>query len=215
MKRTDAGTGIRRRAFLTAAAGVAITGVAGCTGDGDGSTDPTSTKKDPTGTSEEMEGTGTGDGMGGTGGTATGTPPEDLAAWRTAELTDVRSDETFTIWGLDGPVAIQSFAVWCPKCERQSNRFAELGGSVARVSLNTDPNEDAGKVKEHAADNGFDWRFAVAPTGLTDALIDAFGTSVTVAPSTPVIVACEGGGATFRDGSILSASEIESIASDC
>ncbi len=215
MARTDAGTGIRRRAFLTAAAGVAITGAAGCTGDGDGSTDPTSTEKDPTGTGEEMDVTGTGDGMGETGGTATGTPPEDLAAWRTTELTDVRSDETFTIRGLDGPVAIQSFAVWCPKCERQSTSFADLEGTVTRVSLNTDPNEDAGKVKQHAADNGFDWRFAVAPTTMTDSLIDAFGTSVTVAPNTPVIVACEGGAVTYRDGNILSASEIESVASDC
>jgi thiol-disulfide isomerase/thioredoxin len=213
MTRTDAGTGIRRRTFLAAVAGAAVTGAAGCTGDGD--TDPTPSENDPTGTGERMDGTGTGDGIGGTGGTATGTPPEDLAAWRTSELTDVRSDETFTIRSLDGPVAIQSFAVWCPKCERQSNSFAELGGSVTRVSLNTDPNEDAGKVEEHAADNGFDWRFAVAPTGLTDSLIDAFGTGVAVAPSTPVIVACEGGAVTYRDGNVLSASEIESIASDC
>ena len=189
-----------RRTFLAAAAGLAITGTAGCTGDDGESQDPISTGEPES----------TGDGMGGTG-----TPPDDLAAWRTMELTDVQSGETFTIWGLDGPVVIQSFAVWCPKCEQQSNNIAGLDDSLSRVSLNTDPNEDASKVQEHASDNRFGWRFAVAPTELTDELRDEFGVSVLAAPSTPIIVACEGGGAMFRSGSTLSASEIESIASDC
>jgi len=116
---------------------------------------------------------------------------------------------------LDGPVVIQSFAVWCPKCERQSKNLQNLDDSVTVVSLNTDPNEDAAKVKEHAESKGFGWRFAVSPTELADALIDAFGSGVTVAPSTPIIVACEGGDAEFTSGSILSAQEIQSTASDC
>ncbi|MFB6296133.1 MAG: TlpA family protein disulfide reductase [Halobacteriales archaeon] len=252
-----------RRAFLSAAAAVAVTGTAGCSGDGGDPTTETDVPDDGTdamtGTSNDMAGAGTEttdgttgtemtdgttgtemtDGMNGTattekttgtemtGGmgedsTATGggmegtaTPAGDLAPWRTVELTDVLTDETFTIASLDGPVVIQSFAVWCPKCERQSKKMKGLDDSVTVVSLNTDPNEDAEKVKQHAESNGFDWRFAVSPTEMTDALIEAFGSGVTVAPSTPIIVACEGGDAEFMSGSILSAQEIQSTASDC
>jgi thiol-disulfide isomerase/thioredoxin len=217
-----------RRAFLAATVGLTITGAAGCTGDDGGSQNPTSTGEDggagsgdETSTTSEgstddrMDNTGTDDGTGQTEETQGGTPPGDVAAWRTMELTDVRSGETFTVQGLDGPVVLQSFAVWCPKCERQSNNMAGLDDSVTRVSLNTDPNEDASKVEDHAANNGFDWRFAVAPADLTEELKDEFGVSVTVAPSTPIIVACEGGGTMFDSGSILSTSEIASMADGC
>ena len=65
------------------------------------------------------------------------------------------------------------------------------------VGLNTDPNKDAANVRAHAENNGFDWRFAVAPSGMTDSLVEAFGATVTNAPSTPVIVACADGVAEF------------------
>ncbi|PSQ55860.1 MAG: hypothetical protein BRD23_10065 [Halobacteriales archaeon SW_9_67_25] len=135
--------------------------------------------------------------------------------WRTTELTDVLTDETFTVDGLEGPVAIQSFAVWCPKCERQSKELANVDGSVTVVSLNTDPNEAAGKVREHAESNGFDWRFAVAPTEMTGSLVEAFGTAVTNAPSTPIIVACDDGVAEFFSGSQQSVEEIQTAAAEC
>ena len=137
------------------------------------------------------------------------------AAWRTAELRTVRGDEPFTIADLASPVVIQSFAVWCPKCRRQSEQLAEVSDSVTVVGLNTDPNEDAGKVRQHAEENGFDWRFAVSPSAMTDSLVEAFGTTVTNAPSTPVIVACRGGGSTFMAGEIHSAEKIMSAADEC
>lgn len=145
------------------------------------------------------------------GGATDGSDP----SWRTTELTDVLTDEPFSIDGLAGPVAVQSFAVWCPKCQRQSEALANTGGSVTVVSLNTDPNEDAEKVRQHAERNGFDWRFAVAPAEMTESLVAEFGPTITNAPSTPVIVACDEGVAEFFSGSQQSAEEIESAAADC
>ncbi|MFB6206925.1 MAG: TlpA family protein disulfide reductase [Haloglomus sp.] len=127
----------------------------------------------------------------------------------------MRDGESFTIGGLEPPVVVQSFAVWCPKCQRQSEQLAQVGDSVTVVGLNTDPNEDAAKVRQHAEENGFDWRFAVAPTEMTESLIDEFGTTVTNAPSTPLIFVCSGGSTTFKSGGIQSAAEIESTAGDC
>jgi len=148
---------------------------------------------------EEMTEESSGDGMG----------------WRSIELETVRGGETFTVEGLDGTVVLQSFAVWCPKCQRQSEALAEVTDSLTVVGLNTDPNEDAAKVRGHAEENGFGWRFAVSPTELTDALIDEFGTTVTNAPSTPLVVACEGGDAKFDAGGVAPAEDVLALADDC
>jgi len=173
----------------------------------DGGTDDGGTG-DNTTTDGEMGG---GDEDGGDGDTADSALPE----WQTTQLTNVRDDESFTIADLDGPVVIQSFAVWCPKCQRQSEAVAEVSDSVTVVGLNTDPNEDAEKVRNHAESNGFDWRFAVAPTEMTKSLVDEFGSTVTNAPSTPVIVVCESGESTFKSGQINDASAIMAAADEC
>jgi thiol-disulfide isomerase/thioredoxin len=184
-RRDDAGAGTRRRAFLAATSAAGAGLLAGCVGGGNDN--------------------GSGSGVSG----------EGDAAWRTAELRTVRGDESFTIAGLKSPVVIQSFAVWCPKCQRQSEQLAEVTDSVTVVGLNTDPNEDAGKVRAHAEENGFDWRFAVSPSAMTDSLVEAFGTTITNAPSTPVIVACGDGDAEFFSESVNGAAEIRSAANGC
>jgi thiol-disulfide isomerase/thioredoxin len=143
----------------------------------------------------------------------------DLPSWYDHELTDVTTGETFTVADLDGPVVIQSFAVWCPKCQSQSENlsaFRERTDDVTVVSLNTDPNEDAGKVRSHAENNGFDWRFAVSPADLTQTLVEEFGAVVTNAPSTPVIVACPDGSASLIDQrSVKSAETVAEHADQC
>jgi thiol-disulfide isomerase/thioredoxin len=186
------GNGVSRRRLVAAAGALGATVLAGCTGDGgDGSSG----------------GSSDGGSDGGDGAMA--------AAWRTTELTEVRGGETFTIDSLEPPVVVQSFAVWCPTCQRQSEQLAAVADSLTVVGLNTDPNEDAEKVRQHAADNGFDWRFAVAPTAMTESLIDAFGTTVTNAPSTPLVFVCGDGSAEFVAGNVRTAAEIETTAGDC
>ena len=172
-RRGDAVSDTRRRTFLAAVGAAGAGLLAGCIGGGNGDVDGGSSVS------------GGGD-----------------ADWRTAELRTVRGDEPFTIAGLESPVVIQSFAVWCPKCRRQSEQLSEVTDSLTVVGLNIDHNEDAGKVRQHAEDNGFDRRFAVAPSGMTDSLVEAFGATVTNAPSTPVIVACSDGDAEFFSGPV-------------
>jgi len=216
---TDDRTTPSRRGLLATTGAVCGTLLAGCLGDdtgssGGGSSSSNGETDDEMGESSEMDDTD--DGMGDTS-TDMGEDDEmsSVSAWRTAELRTVRDDEQFSIESLDGPVVVQSFAVWCPKCERQSKNMQELDDSVTVVGLNTDPNEDAAKVRDHAESNGFDWRFAVAPTEMTESLVDEFGTTVTNAPSTPVIVACESGESTFMSGGIQSADEITAAADEC
>ena len=196
----DSAARLTRRRLLTATGAAGVGMVAGCSGAGGGSTGDSS---DDTGSTDAA------------GSESTDTGAQPASTWRTTELTTVRDNETFTVAGFDHPVVIQSFAVWCPKCEQQSEALSGVDDSVTVVGLNTDPNEDAEKVRQHAEDNGFNWRFAVAPAEMTESLIDQFGATVTNAPSTPIIVACQGGDATFMSGSITLAEEILNAASEC
>lgn len=116
--------------------------------------------------------------------------------WRDAELTDAVTGEGFSIRDFEGkPVLVESFAVWCPTCKAQQDKIKELheqiGGDVVSISLDTDPNEDAAKVKGHANRYGYDWMFAVSPSEVTQSLIEEFGLSVVNAPTAPVILVCE------------------------
>jgi thiol-disulfide isomerase/thioredoxin len=153
----------------------------------------------------------------GSGGDTTTTSATDAAGadWQSVELDDVRGEGTFTIGGLQPPTIVHSFAVWCPKCKRLSNQLADVAGEYTILSLNTDPNEDAAKVREYAEENGFGWRFAVAPTDLTDALVAEFGSTVVNAPSTPVIVVCGDGSTTFLSGGDSTRPTITDTAEDC
>lgn len=207
----DRGLATPSRRRLLAATGAAGAGLlAGCLGGGAGGGGGGQGGETTDGSGEEMTGESDGDGE-----MTDETDGGGGMGWRSIELTTVRDDEVFTVEELDGTVVLQSFAVWCPKCQRQSEALAEVTDSLTVVGLNTDPNEDAAKVREHAEENGFGWRFAVSPTEMTGALIDEFGTTVTNAPSTPLIVACEGGGAKFDAGGVAPAEDVLALADDC
>lgn len=190
-----------RRRVLAATGAIGAGLLAGCSGG-----EPADSAGD---TPEPADGT---DEPGGGGDESTGSGGD----WQRTELTDVVTEDPFSIEGLSGPVAVQAFAVWCSNCQRQSEELARMDGSVTRVGLNMDPNEDAEKVRDHAESNGWDWRFAVAPTAMTESLVEEFGPTVTNAPSTPIIVVCDDGGvAKFFSGSQQSVEEITTAASEC
>jgi thiol-disulfide isomerase/thioredoxin len=112
------------------------------------------------------------------------------------EFADVNTGQTHKISDFAGKkVLIESFAVWCPTCTRQQQVIKDLhsqvGDRVVSISLDTDPNEDFEKVKEHTQRHGFDWIYAVAPRALTQGLIDTFGVGVVNAPAAPVVLVCE------------------------
>ena len=121
------------------------------------------------------------------------------SGWRSIPLTNVLNGESYTIADLsDKPILMEIFAVWCPTCTKQQREDGklhddpEIGDSFHSVALNTDQNEDAAKVKNHAESNGFDWRYSISPEEMTNLLIDEFGLSVVNAPSAPMILVCDG-----------------------
>ncbi len=56
------------------------------------------------------------------------------------------------------------------------------------VAIDTDPNEDAEQVRQHVERYALKGRFAVAPAGMTAALVDQFGPTVVSPPTAPVIL---------------------------
>ena len=136
----------------------------------------------------------------------------DLEAsnWRNITLRDVSTGENLSVSGLEKPVLVESFAVWCPTCTRQQKEIEELKKEtkVTSVSLDVDPNENAEKVRNHIQRNNFSWRYAVSPSGLTQMLVERYGPSMANPPSTPVVIICEEGTRKLENG-VKTASELE------
>lgn len=122
----------------------------------------------------------------------------ESAAWLQVELADVSTGQVFTLADFAGtPVLLESFAVWCPVCLSQQQQIAALHDATAgfvSVSIDTDPHESAGQVIGHSARHGFSdydgWHYAIAPIGLTRALVGAFGPVIASAPSAPMVLIC-------------------------
>jgi len=154
---------------------------------------------------------GSGDIVAGSGSGDSGTEEEGDLAWIDIELEDIVTGEKFSVGQFIGekPILLESFAVWCPTCTAQQKQIrvlhADIGDDVISISLDTDPNEDAARVREHLNRNGFDWRYAVAPADLSRGLIDDFGITVVNAPSAPVILICLDGQARLLDSGSKSA----------
>jgi cytochrome oxidase Cu insertion factor (SCO1/SenC/PrrC family) len=125
-------------------------------------------------------------------------PTTPAPGWYEATLTDVNTDEEFTLAGIaDRPVLVEPFAVWCGNCLSQQKTMIDfheqVGDTVHSVALNVDPNEDAAKVREHAESNGFDWRYAIAPPEVTESLKNQFGQDILVPPRVPMVLLCPDG----------------------
>ena len=147
----------------------------------------------------------------------TPTPPPEgptlAPAWMDIELTDVTTGQRFKISDFKGkPILLESFAVWCPTCLRQQKEIKKVkereGDAIVHISLDTDPNEDEDKVREHLERNGLDWYFAVSPIELTRALIDDFGLNVVNAPQSPVILIYEDQSAVLLRSGVKTADEL-------
>jgi len=138
--------------------------------------------------------------------------------WMDIELKDIATGEQFRVSDFKGtPILLESFAVWCPTCLKQQKEIEKLkakeGDTIIHISLNTDPNEDEDKIREHLERNGFDWYFAISPPQLTKALIDEVGLAIVSAPLAPVLLICEDQSTRFLPGGVKSAetllSEVE------
>ena len=141
--------------------------------------------------------------------------------WKCEDLVDVLTGETFQVKDYEGkPILVESFAVWCPTCLKQQLKMKELlksdGDSIVHISFDTDPNEDAELVRNHAEKNDLNWRFTVSPKYVTKKLIDEFGIGVVNAPSAPVILVCEDQSSRLLERGVKSADELkEEIVKGC
>lgn len=141
----------------------------------------------------------------------------DVSAILAAPLRDARTGETFSLGSFAGKVVlVEGMAVWCPLCTDQQRQIRaalpSLGADVVVVSLDTDPNEDEQILRRYVERNGFNWRFAIAPRSLADALAAAFGTRFLDPPSTPLVVISPTGEAHVTPpGRIKSADEIRKL----
>ena len=137
------------------------------------------------------------------------------------ELTDVATGQKFKISDFKGkPILLESFAVWCPTCLAQQKEIKKVleseGEAIVHISLDTDPNEDEAKIKEHIERNNLDWYFAVSPVELTQALIDEFGLGFVSAPKAPVLLICADQSARFLRSGVKPAEElISEVAKGC
>lgn len=123
--------------------------------------------------------------------TAVPTTPD----WFNVELTDVQTNETFTMNDYAGKVIlVETMAVWCPTCILQAAyiyRLHELLGNpddLISVSLDVDLNEDAPTLKEYTAEYGFDWHFAIAPIEVDRALGNLYSAQYMNPPLAPMLI---------------------------
>lgn len=141
--------------------------------------------------------------------------------WKNTPLKDVNTGKTFRISDFQGkPILLESFAVWCPTCKKQQDEIKRLhekvGDSVVSIALDTDPNEDESKVKEHLERHGYDWYYAVSPVDVTKALIDEFGVTVVNAPGAPVVLICTDQSSRLLPRGVKDVSDLEAeIAKGC
>jgi hypothetical protein len=139
------------------------------------------------------------------------------AAWRSTELTDVRSGETFTIDGLAGKlVAIEPMAIWCSNCRIQQREAVTALAALASddlvyVGIDVDPNEQVDALSAYAEEQGFDWPFAVASKDVARSLAAEFGDQVLSPPSTPLILIGPDGTAIETHFGIRDAAELEAL----
>jgi len=123
--------------------------------------------------------------------TAVPTTPD----WFSVELTDVQTNETFTMNDYAGKVIlVETMAVWCPTCILQAAyiyKLHELLGNpddLISVSLDVDLNEDAAILKEYTAEYGFDWHFAIAPIEVDRALGNLYSAQYMNPPLAPMLI---------------------------
>lgn len=114
--------------------------------------------------------------------------------WQTIGLTDACSGDVFTLADFAGrTVYVEPMATWCPTCREQLENVREARERLAdeevvfvALSVETDlPRQD---LADYAADAGFAWPFAVMTPEMLTALVEAFGRSIAVPPSTPHFV---------------------------
>lgn len=116
--------------------------------------------------------------------------------WQAETLTDVTTGEAFSIDELEAPVLVHTFATNCLTCASQQDEFGTLQTNrddIAIIELTTDPDLNPEDIATHAEEEGLNWRVGVPSERVLGALIEEFGTEVSISAQSPVIVICPDG----------------------
>lgn len=117
-------------------------------------------------------------------------------AWISAPLTNVHTNEAFTIQGdMKGKVVlVEAMAVWCTNCLHQQEQVKLLhqnlgtNDELVSISLDIDPNEDADQLKKYSDSKGFDWIYAISPADVSRDLASLYTDQFLNPPSTPMVL---------------------------
>lgn len=115
--------------------------------------------------------------------------------WFGAELTDVRTGQTFSINALKGKVVlVETMAQWCSNCFKQQTQVKALHGIIGEnddfvsIGLDIDLNENAADLKDYVESRGFDWLYAVPPAEVTREIGNLYTAQFLNPPSTPILI---------------------------
>jgi len=116
-------------------------------------------------------------------------------SWFETTLIDARTSETFTISNLKGKVIlVETLAMWCSNCLKQQGEVKALHEILGErddfisIGIDIDPNENVKALKSYISDNGFDWRYAVAPKEVAREIGQLYGDQFLNPPSTPMLI---------------------------
>jgi thiol-disulfide isomerase/thioredoxin len=116
-------------------------------------------------------------------------------SWFSAPLTDVATNQSFTINDLKGKVVlVENMAQWCPNCLKQQKQVAELHNLLGErddfvsLALDIDPNEDANSLKAYIDENGFTWKYAVTPAKISREIGQLYGNQFLSPSATPMLI---------------------------
>jgi len=122
----------------------------------------------------------------------TGTTTPD---WFNIQLTDVQTDETFSMSDYAGKVVlVETMAIWCPNCLIQATQVAKLHERLGNpdglisVTMDVDSHEDEAVLKEYASSYRFGWHFVVAPLLVQRALGNLYSVEYLNPPLSPMLV---------------------------
>lgn len=119
----------------------------------------------------------------------------DAPAWLSATLMDVNTGKNFRLSDFKGKVIlVETMAMWCPTCLRQQKEVKALheklgmDEDLVSIALDIDPNENGEALKGYAAENGFEWLYAVSPVEVSRELGNLYGAQFLNPPSAPILV---------------------------
>ena len=119
----------------------------------------------------------------------------EVPTWFSAALTNVLSDQTFTINDFKGKVVlVETMAIWCSNCLKQQTQVKALHEALGMrddfvsIGLDIDPNENVDALKGFVENQGFDWYYAVSPADVSREIASLYGDQFLNPPSTPIVV---------------------------